>query len=131
MRAVTRDLPEATYVWFRKVEIMNSIRHSKSLKKSVTALMTGLVITGAALPQVALADGDELDRTKLVRLLGERYGESSVSAGIAQNGSVVELLTNADGSTWTLLMTLPDGSTQVIATGESWISTASLPGDPI
>ena len=109
---------------------MNSIRHSKSLKKSVMALMAGLVMAGAALPQVALADGDELDRTKLVRLLGERYGENSVSAGIAQNGSVVELLTNADGSTWTLLMTLPDGSTQVIATGESWISTASLPGDP-
>ena len=109
---------------------MNSARHSRSLKNSIAGLMTGLVIAGMSLPQVALAD-DELDRTKLVRLLGERFGESSVSAGIAQNGSVVELLTNADGSTWTLLMTLPDGSTQVIATGESWISTASLPGEPI
>lgn len=110
---------------------MESTRQNKSLRNAIAAVAAGFVVAGTMLPQIAMAEEKELDRTQLVRLLEQRYGESSVSAGIAQNGGVVELLTSADGSTWTLLITRPDGSTQVIATGESWISTASLPGEPI
>ena len=109
-----------------------TFNRKRSLRRIVAAAVAGAVLTGAMLmPSAVSADPDELQRGKLVQLLAERYGEASVAAGIAENGGVVELLTNADGSTWTLLMTLPDGSTRVVASGESWISVAALPGQPI
>ena len=109
-----------------------TFNRKRSLRRIVAAAVAGAVLTGATLmPGAVSADPDELQRGKLVQLLAERYGEASVAAGIAENGGVVELLTNADGSTWTLLMTLPDGSTRVVASGESWISVAALPGQPI
>lgn len=103
-----------------------------SFQRMMVVAAAAAVFAGAAvLPSAASADSDELQRGKLVQLLADRFGENSVAAGIAENGGVVELLTNADGTTWTLLMTLPNGSTRVIATGESWISVAALPGEPI
>ncbi len=109
-----------------------TFNRKRFLKRIVATAVAGAVLTGAMLmPSAVSADPDELQRGKLVQLLAERYGEASVAAGIAENGGVVELLTNADGSTWTLLMTLPDGSTRVVASGESWISVAALPGQPI
>ncbi len=110
---------------------MNTPQKKRPLHNALTAVVAGVVLMVAVLPLAAHADQDEFDRGQLVRLLAERYGESSVSAGIANNGGVVELLTSADGATWTLVMTLPNGSSEVIAAGVSWVSVATLPGEPI
>ena len=39
--------------------------------------------------------------------------------GLAPNGGVVEVLASENGS-WTLLVTMPDGHSCVIAVGENW-----------
>ena len=41
------------------------------------------------------------------------------------NGSVLELLTSRGGS-WTILVTAPDGTTCLMATGENWENIPKL-----
>lgn len=107
-------------------------KSNRPIKQTLIGAGAALGLMAAVLaPQTAHADSEELQRGNLIKLLSDRYGENSVAAGIAENGGVVELLTTGDGSTWTLLITLPDGSTRVIAAGESWISVAAQPGDPV
>ena len=36
------------------------------------------------------------------------------------SGNVIELLRSKDGSTWTLLMTYPNGTSCVLRAGEYW-----------
>ena len=39
--------------------------------------------------------------------------------GLAANGSVLEVLASKDG-TWTILITSPNGTSCVVAVGDSW-----------
>ncbi len=57
--------------------------------------------------------GDFLDK------LGARYAESVTAMGLASNGGVLEVLTSKSGS-WTIIITRPDGTTCMVANGESW-----------
>ena len=107
--------------------------HTSRRRRSRTeaALIGTLFAASALVTQPAAADEAESQRAKLVRQLEQRYGETSSAAGIADSGGVVELLTAGDGSTWTMLLTLPDGTTRIVATGESWTAIGALPGQPI
>lgn len=60
------------------------------------------------------------ERDTLMSSLSREYAEAPKAVGLANNGSVVELLTTRDGRTWTLLMTRPDGTSCVVAAGEAW-----------
>ena len=67
-------------------------------------------------------------RAEVVKVLGDRYAEESVGLGIAQNGGVIELFTSKDGATWTIVLTMPNGLSRVIAIGESWMQITPLEG---
>ncbi|MHA1566342.1 MAG: hypothetical protein ACTSX7_13600 [Alphaproteobacteria bacterium] len=69
-----------------------------------------------------------VSRADVVKLLGDRYAEVPVSMGLAQNGGVVEVFTTRDGATWTIVLTMPNGRSRVIGSGESWTSVAQLAG---
>jgi hypothetical protein len=62
------------------------------------------------------------DRNALLTSLSREYAEAPKELGLANNGTVFELLTTRDGRTWTMLMTKPDGTSCVIAAGEAWES---------
>lgn len=62
------------------------------------------------------------ERETLLTSLSREYKEAPKELGLANNGTVVELLTTRDGNTWTMLMTRPDGTACVIAAGEAWDS---------
>lgn len=59
------------------------------------------------------------DRLGILRHLERNHGESPVGAGLTEGGSVVELLTG-DNGTWTLIVSNPDGTSCLLATGENW-----------
>lgn len=59
-------------------------------------------------------------RSKLVERLAAKYKETSVAMGLASNGKLVEVLTDNDGNTWTIIVTTPEGMSCLVATGESW-----------
>jgi hypothetical protein len=62
-------------------------------------------------------------RTELVKRLADEYHETRVAAGIANgNTAVFEVLSSADGRTWTLLYSLSSGISCPVATGEDWQS---------
>lgn len=76
----------------------------------------------------ATAQHGGMTRAEMVKTLGDRYAEESVGLGIAQNGGVIELFTSKDGATWTIMLTMPNGLSHVIATGESWMQIMPLIG---
>jgi len=52
--------------------------------------------------------------------MGGKYRESPVAVGLASNGKLLEVLTSEDGSTWTILLTSPNGISCLFAAGSSW-----------
>jgi len=59
-------------------------------------------------------------RTKLLDHLKRKYEEAPTALGVANNGGLVELLKTEEGKTWTLIITLPNGMTCLLAAGEDW-----------
>lgn len=58
-------------------------------------------------------------RTDAVTHLASKYEEAPVAIGIANNGGVLEVLSSDKGS-WTILVTMPNGVSCMLATGQSW-----------
>ncbi len=94
---------------------------------SIAVAMVLLVGT-AFMAHPAAAQHAGMTRAEMVKALGDRYAEESVGLGIAQNGGVIELFTSKDGATWTIVLTMPNGLSRVIATGESWMQIMPLVG---
>ncbi len=98
------------------------------------AALTRIVVAMALLSGLALvtrpADAQSIaaPRAEIVKQLGNAYAEAPVAIGLTQNGNMIELFTTGDGSTWTMVVTSPDGLSRVIASGASWVSTRSLAG---
>jgi hypothetical protein len=58
-------------------------------------------------------------RDDILELLGNRYAETSTAVGLASSGGVIEVLTSDDGGTWTIVVTMPDGTSCVVVSGEA------------
>lgn len=59
-------------------------------------------------------------RTDMVRQLGEKYGESRRSLGLAGGRGVVELFASEATGSWTILVTSPQGTACLMAAGEAF-----------
>ncbi|MBO6784565.1 MAG: hypothetical protein JJ899_15020 [Alphaproteobacteria bacterium] len=70
-------------------------------------------------------------RSEIADYLGRTYDEEPVAGGLGANGAVLEVFTSPDGESWTLVMTFPDGRSQVVAVGEDWLSLAKARGEGI
>ena len=57
---------------------------------------------------------------EMAKQLKSRYSEAPVAIGLAVNAGVIEVFSTGDGATWTMVLTLPDGMSCVMATGEAW-----------
>ncbi|MCP5074053.1 MAG: hypothetical protein GY947_12285 [Rhodobacteraceae bacterium] len=71
-------------------------------------------------------------RTQVVERLHDRYGETRQSVGLAQNNGVVEVFASNESGTWTIVITLPNGMTCLVAAGSAFESdegAVALPGD--
>ena len=80
----------------------------------VFALACGLAAAPAA-AQVACNNRD-----KIIDWLGARYKEAPVATGVSSKGALVEVLTSKDGTTWTILLTSPNGTSCIVETGQAW-----------
>lgn len=59
-------------------------------------------------------------RDDVVSHFAKKYGETPRSIGLGNNGGVVEVLTTPTGSTWTVIITYPNGMACMVAAGENW-----------
>ena len=70
-------------------------------------------------------------RDDVVAQLSEKYKEESVGIGLASNGGLIELLAAGNGTTWTLIITLANGPTCLVATGHDWqVRQTAVPDGP-
>lgn len=60
------------------------------------------------------------DRAKIVEQLAKKYGEVPQSVGLGTNNGVVETFASEDTGTWTILMTMPNGTACLMAAGEAF-----------
>ena len=59
-------------------------------------------------------------RTGIIENLKNKYEESPVAMGLVHNGGVIEIFATKTGDTWTAIITMPDGMTCMVTSGESW-----------
>ncbi|MEL6644470.1 MAG: hypothetical protein AAFQ79_11075 [Pseudomonadota bacterium] len=59
-------------------------------------------------------------RDHVVSRLASEYGESRRSIGLAANNRVMEVFAAEDTGTWTITVTLPDGITCLVASGQAF-----------
>jgi len=59
-------------------------------------------------------------RDDVLAQLSEKFREAPVGVGLASNGGLIELLTADTGTTWTLIVTMPNGPTCLLAAGQDW-----------
>ncbi|MGH6934438.1 MAG: hypothetical protein ACREEE_18635 [Dongiaceae bacterium] len=86
------------------------------------------------LPATALAQPPTCGpRADLVARLGDKYQEAPIAIGLGADGNLVEILTAADGATWSILITAPEGRSCLVAAGEAWqqIERVALEGPPV
>ncbi len=60
------------------------------------------------------------DREMIVDRLETKYGESRQSAGLNQNNGMVEVFASNETGTWTILVTMPNGMSCLMAAGKAW-----------
>lgn len=91
---------------------------------ALLALGLGGPPSPAAAPAAAASDNPTSPicgtRAELVGKLKNHYSERPVASGLATNGGILEVLTSPTGNSWTIVLTMPNGTSCLIATGENW-----------
>lgn len=97
---------------------------SRTIKpiRVIARFLVAALIGAAALSPVGLASAQTpwIDRDEVVEKLGAEYAEAPTAMGLASNGGVIELFTAPGGATWTLVLTMPNGLSRIVADGEGW-----------
>ncbi len=86
-------------------------------RSTFTAIGTAFAMMVVATPSMAqTVCGQHAD---IVKQLVQKHKEQQSSAGIAANGSLVEVFASKKGN-WTIIFTKPGGITCLMAVGENW-----------
>ena len=71
-------------------------------------------------------------RGEVLTSLEKRYTEQPVAVGLDNNGALVEVIAAPEGQTWTILISMPNGVSCVVAAGEHWalrpVAAVARPG---
>lgn len=65
-------------------------------------------------------------RGTVVERLASSYGETRQSIGLGSQGAVVETFASDDTGSWTITVTMPDGMTCLVASGQSFEGLAEV-----
>ncbi len=81
------------------------------------ALGIALSVTPQAATAAPAACGQ---RTDIVAFLASEFKEAPIAVGIDSNGNLVEVLSSRSGSTWSVIVTTPNGVSCLVGSGEDW-----------
>jgi len=62
------------------------------------------------------------DRSALTEELKTDHAEKPIGLGVTNAGTVIELWNSPDGATWTLLLTMPNGTSCIVSAGNAWMA---------
>lgn len=68
-------------------------------------------------------------RSTVVAELSDRYGETRHAIGLAANNAVMEVFASTESGTWTITVTLANGMTCLMASGQNYETLAE--GTPL
>lgn len=83
----------------------------------------GLGLMVLAADQLAAQQGNCAPRDVVLQRLAEGYGETRQAIGLGANNAVVEVFASDAGS-WTITVTLPNGVTCLVASGQAYETLA-------
>lgn len=87
-----------------------------------TACLPIVLLPAAA----AFAEAPCAPRASLLSELADKYSEAPSAHGLSSDGTLVEVLTSDDGETWTIIISMPNGTSCLVASGESWTAAQRL-----
>lgn len=63
-------------------------------------------------------------RDQVVARLADKYGESRQAMGLGSNNAVMEVFANIEGGSWTVTVTMANGMTCLVASGQAYEALA-------
>jgi hypothetical protein len=115
--AATRSSSTPAAGPLRRMEV--AMTHRKLLFIGILAALAVLSPLKPALSQSATGPPHCVDRKAVVHVLRSGFGETLAARGLSNGGVLVELFLSP-GRTWTLLATLPNTRSCLIAEGIAW-----------
>ncbi len=79
-----------------------------------------MLIAMSAVPAAATGSPQCAPRPEILKELSKRFNEEPVALGLTNDGSSLKCLTSDGGSTWTIMISRPNGSSCLVAAGEGW-----------
>lgn len=92
---------------------------------AVTFVLATISVAGTAAAQAGCAP-----RAAILERLAAQYDEVPIAAGLTSGALLIEVLASADGASWTIIATSPDGTACLISAGEGWRGVAAKPRGP-
>ena len=85
----------------------------------------GFVSAGVLLGAASLVEAQQnlehcAPRDKVVERLADKYGETRQSMGLGSNNAVMEVFASMDSGSWTITVTMTNGITCLVASGQAF-----------
>lgn len=93
------------------------------MKQELIKATMGLGLMVLAADQLAAQQQNCAPRDLVLQRLSEGYGETRQAIGLGANNAVIEVFASATGS-WTITVTMPNGVTCLVASGEAFETLA-------
>lgn len=88
--------------------------------RTACAAAIAVVIAAPAFAQAVMPGPACVKRDELVKHLTGQYQEAPAAVGIAYNGTLLEVFASKSGETWTVMLTMPNGISCMVASGQQW-----------
>ncbi|ETA49815.1 hypothetical protein [Rhodobacteraceae bacterium PD-2] len=83
-------------------------------------LSAGILLGAATLVEAQQTMRHCAPRDKVVERLATKYGETRQSMGLGSNNAVMEVFASADSGSWTITVTMTNGVTCLVASGQAF-----------
>ncbi|MCE8512140.1 hypothetical protein KBY22_05515 [Ruegeria pomeroyi] len=94
------------------------------MKTMMIKMTMGLSLMALAAGQLQAQRNNCAPRQMVLDQLAQKYGEARRGIGLVQQGSVMEVFASDETGTWTITVTLPNGMTCMVASGQSYEALA-------
>lgn len=98
----------------------------RSCGPTLAGLAASALIVGAA----GAREPPCAETRRVADVLHGSYGELPISAGLQENGQLLQIFASPDTGSWTAVTTSPRGISCVLATGRRWADRAATRGTP-
>ncbi len=101
------------------------------MSKLISTIIVGAVLLAASVPAAGQQSSTLCEaRDKVLSHLAKKYKEIPLALGVTSKGGLVEVLTSSGGATWTIIVSMPNGKSCLVAAGEGWRMVPFVPNDP-